>query len=212
MQYFWIEKKEENKNLIVFFNGWAMNESPVKHLKTEDCDVLVLYDYRDLNFNFNQFDFSKYNKKHLICWSMGVYAANLFYKDLVNFDSKTAINGTTHIINNDFGIPEKIYKVTVKFLNEDSCDKFISNMFNKGKLNPNITITRSLDELKDELISIQKIELKEELKFNKAIISNDDRIVPTKNQLNFWQDKAQIKQIEGTHCIFENYESWKELL
>lgn len=212
MQYFWLNKQENNKNLIVFFNGWAMNETPVKHLKCDDYDVLVLFDYRNLNFNLNRFDFSKYDKKHLICWSMGVYAANLFYQDLINFDSKTAINGTTKIIDNNFGIPEKIYKVTVKFLNEDSLDKFINNMFNKGKLNPEITITRTLEELKEELISIQKIELKEELKFDKAIISNNDRIVPTKNQINFWQDRAEFEEVEGTHCMFENYKSWKELL
>jgi len=211
MQHFWLNKNE-NKKLIVFFNGWAMNETPVKHLNCEDFDVLVLYDYRNLNFNLSQFDFSQYQEKHLICWSMGVYVSCLFKDELENFDKKIAINGTTKIIDNNFGIPEKIYKVTVKFLNEDSCDKFIKNMFDNGKLNPNITITKTLEELKEELISIQNIELDKELNFDYAFISNNDRVVPTKNQINFWENKTQIKHIQSTHCPFEIFEKWSDLL
>ena len=212
MQYFWLNNKKENKKLILFFNGWAMNETPVKHLKSDDFDVLVLFDYRNLDFDLSQFDFSKYELKYLICWSMGVYASNLFKKYLQDFDKKIAINGTTKIIDDNFGIPEKIYKITIKLLNEDSCDKFIKNMFDNGKLNPEITITRELSELKEELISIQKINLKEELNFNLAIISNNDKIVPTKNQIDFWQYKTKIKQIDSTHCPFEKFKSWMELL
>ena len=212
MQYFWLNQKQENKKLILFFNGWAMNETPVEHLKTEDYDVLVLFDYRNVDFNLSQFDFTKYEKKYLICWSMGVFVSNLFKKELQGFNKKIAINGTTKIIDNDFGIPEKIYKITVKFLNEDSYDKFIKNMFDNGKLNPNITISRSLEELKQELISIQKLELNEELNFDLAIISNNDRIVPTKNQINFWENKTKVMSINSTHCPFEKYEKWSELL
>lgn len=212
MQYFWLNKNEANKKLILFFNGWAMNETPVKHLKCKDFDVLILFDYRSLDFDFNQFDFEKYEQKYLICWSMGVYASCLFKDKLNDFNKKIAINGTNKIIDNDFGIPEKIYKITTKLLNEDSCDKFIKNMFDNGKLNPNITITRDIEELKEELISIQKINLNEEIKFDTAYISNNDRIIPTKNQINFWKNKAQIKYLESTHCPFEKFESWMELL
>ncbi len=212
MQYFWLNQKEENKKLILFFNGWAMNETPVKHLNTEGFDVLVLFDYRETEFNLSQFDFSKYDEKYLICWSMGVYVCNLFTDKLADFNKKIAMNGTTKIIDNEFGIPEKIYKVTVKFLNEDSCDKFIKNMFDNGKLNPNITISRTLEELKEELISIQKLTLNEELKFDLAIISDNDRIVPTKNQINFWKDKTKIMSISSTHCPFEKFKKWSELL
>lgn len=212
MEYIWLNKKEDNKKIIIFFNGWGMNETPVKHLKASDSDVLMLFDYRDFNFNLSQFDLSKYEKKYLICWSMGVYASCLFYDFLNDFDKKIAINGTTKIIHNDYGIPEKIYKVTVKFLNEDSCDKFIKNMFDNGKLNPNITITKTLPELKEELISIQNIKLDKELNFDKAFVSLNDKIVPAKNQINFWNNKTKIEEISATHCPFEEFEQWADLL
>lgn len=211
MQFKWL-KKENNKKLIVFFNGWGMNETPVQHLNSEDFDILMLYDYRNVDFDLGQFDFDKYAEKYLVCWSMGVYSANLFKDELKNFDKKIAINGTNKVIDDDFGIPKKIYKVTVKFLNADSLDKFIKNMFDGGKLNPNITITRTLEELKDELISIQNIELNDELKFDKAIISLNDRIIPTKNQLNFWQNKAEYKLINSTHCPFDTLNSWRDII
>ena len=87
MQHFWLNKKE-NKKLIIFFNGWGMNETPVSHLNYDDFDVLMISDYRDLNFDFNQFDFSVYDEKYLICWSMGVYAASLFKQNFVDFNKK----------------------------------------------------------------------------------------------------------------------------
>lgn len=212
MQHIWLNNKPENKKLILFFNGWAMNETPVKHLDCLDYDILMMFDYRTLDFDFNQFDFSKYNEKYLICWSMGVYSANLFKDFLKDFDKKIAINGTTKLIDDDFGIPKKIYKVTAKLLDENSKDKFIKNMFDNGKINPNIKITRPISELKEELISIQNIKLQDEIVFDCAIISNDDKIIPTKNQLNFWQNKTKIKKINSTHCPFEIFNSWQDLL
>ena len=38
MQYKWLNKKE-NKNLIVFFNGWGMSEKAVSHLDFDGYDV-----------------------------------------------------------------------------------------------------------------------------------------------------------------------------
>ncbi len=211
MQSYWLNKKN-NKDLIVFFNGWAMNESPIIHLEKESFDILVVHDYRNFDFDFSKYDFTEYEKKYLICWSMGVFAVNKFYDVFENFDYKIAINGTTSLISDEFGIPEKIFKITAKFLNEESLDKFIKNMFKGGVVNPEITITRSLNEIKDELIEIQKISFKNEIEFNKAIISNDDRIIPTKNQINFWNKKTKIEIINATHCPFKNYSSWRELL
>ena len=215
MEYQWLNKKEENNKLIVFFNGWAMNETPVSHLASENYDILMFFDYRKLNDIISTLDLTKYVEKNLVAFSMGVYAANKFAKILNSFDRKVAVNGTNKIVDNNFGIPEKIYKITVKFLNEDSLDKFIKNMFKGGEINPEIKITRTLEELKEELIEIQKITFEDEIKYDKALISNDDRIIPTKNQVAFWKNwgnGAKFEIIDGTHCPFKNYNSWREIL
>ena len=212
MQYLWLNQNNENKKIIVFFNGWGMNETPVKHLKCDDFDILILFDYRNFEFNFSQFDFTKYNEKYLIGWSMGVYVSNLFKKEFNNFNKKIAINGTKKIIDDNFGIPKRIYQITVKLFNENSCEKFIKNMFSNEMINPNIKITKTIEELKEELITIQNLELKEEIDFDLAIISNDDKIIPTKNQINFWANKTKIKELNASHYPFENYEKWSDIL
>ena len=134
MKSLWLNEKNENNKLILFMNGWAMNETAVSNLQFKDYDVLMVNDYSSIEPDFfsnllNDAALKKYSQKYLVCWSMGVYAANLYCDFLSEFDKKIAINGTTKIIDDEFGIPKRIYKVTVKFLNEDSCDKFIKNMF-----------------------------------------------------------------------------------
>ena len=91
-----------------------MNETPVQHLKFENYDVIMLYDYRNLDMDFSTFDFSKYEKKYLIAWSMGVFVSNYFKEVFNDFNKKVAINGTGLIIDNNFGIPKKIYQITLK--------------------------------------------------------------------------------------------------
>jgi len=210
MQYQWLNQKN-NKKLILFFNGWGMNLTPIQHLKYDDFDILTISDYRDFNFNINQFDFSKYDEKYLICWSMGVYVCNLFYDILKDFNKKIAIAGTLKIIDNQFGIPEKIYNITIKFFSAESVAKFIKNMFDNLTV-PEITITKSTDELKEELIAIKNLKIEKELNFNKAIIPINDVIIPSKNQLNYWLNKTEIVKVNTPHYPFHIYKTWQEII
>ena len=54
--------------------------------------------------------------------------------------------------------------------------------------------------------------IEKELTFDKAIISLEDRIIPSKNQIAFWENKTKIQTINSTHCPFECFKSWDELL
>jgi len=202
MRHFWLNKKE-NKELIVFLNGWGMDEKVIQHLKTEDIDVLDLFDYRE--FDFKKIDFHNYEKKYLICWSMGVYVSSLFYEIFKNFDKKIAIAGTTKIIDDDYGIKKKIYDLTIRKLNPEA---FLENM------KCHIEFSRSKEELKEELISIKNLKIEKEMEFDGAIIPLEDVIVPYKNQVNFWekQKNCEIIKINSAHFVFNCYNSWRELL
>ena len=68
---------------------------------------------------------------------------------------------------------------------------------------------RSTQELKEELIAIRDLKVDNYLTFDKAIVSTKDRIIPSKNQLNFWKT---AKEIDGAHYFFDQYTSWEELL
>ena len=193
MQYKWLNR-HDNKNLIVFFNGWGMDEKIVKHLCCDDYDV-----------------FAKYQNKILIAWSMGVFVCNYFYEQFKNFNYFIAINGTQVPIDDNFGIPESAYNLTIEYFNENTCFKFMK------KISPNNELknycSRRLDELKQELISVKNLKTNKYLNFNKAIISVKDRIFPYKNMKNFWSQKDIILiEINSSHYVFDTYKKWSDLL
>lgn len=208
MQYKWLNK-QNNKNLIVFFNGWGMDEKIVSHLQFDNYDVLTFHDYR--TFEKIDFDFSSYDKKVLIAWSMGVYVCNYFYEQFKNFDKFIAVNGTQKPIDDNYGIPKMIYNLTVDNFNELSCSKFMKKI--STTVNLKDYCSRNLDELKQELISIRDLKAETLFNFNKAILSEKDRIFPYKNMLHFWHEKnIEVVELESGHYIFDMYKSWSDLL
>ena len=110
MEYKWLNQ-DNNDKVIVFFNGWGMDESVVKHLCSDSFDVLMFYDYNSLNTNFDFKNLNLYSKKYLIAWSMGVMCASLFNN--IIYDKKVAINGTLLPIDARYGINPKIYELTI---------------------------------------------------------------------------------------------------
>lgn len=208
MKYKWLNKKG-NKNLIVFFNGWGMDEKIVEHLSFADYDILTFYDYR--TFEIDNFDFSNYENKILIAWSMGVYVCNYFYEQFKNFDKFIAVNGTQKPIDENYGIPPMIYNLTVDNFNELSCLKFMKKISTTVDLKE--YSLRSLEDLKQELISIRDLKVEKLFDFNKAILSTKDRIFPFKNMQNYWNEQqVEIIEVEKAHYIFDSYESWSDLL
>jgi len=208
MRFKWLNRNNNN-NLIVFFNGWGMDENTVSSLCFGSYDVLAFCDYE--NFNIEPFDFSAYEKKYLTAWSMGVYVCNYFYEQFKNFDSYTAINGTQKPIDDVYGIPEKIYDLTVNNFNENSCKKFMSKI--SSAVNLEEYCSRSLEELKSELISIKNLKVQNYFVFNRAIISLSDRIIPVKNQINWWRSQeVPYEEINSSHYIFDSCKNWSDLI
>lgn len=206
MKHFWLNKTNTNKKLIIFFNGWGMDEKIVSHLECEDYDIVVLYDYNDLELDIESLNLSQYTEKHIIAWSMGVMVATLF--NFGEIKTSTAICGTPFAIDNEYGIPERIYNLTIKGFSETSSKKFMERMFIEK---PSIetfsdrTFDSKLSELK------KMLEYKPNTKFNytKVIVGTDDKIIPTKNQLNYWDNPITI---HSGHCPFMLYKKWAELL
>ncbi len=201
MEYKWLNKKN-NKKLIVFFNGWGMDENVVKHLKPEDYDVIMFYDYNNLDMDLSLLE--EYEQKHLVSWSMGVMTATLFN---IKYNTSTAINGTLKPIDDKFGIPVKIYDLTLNNFNQNSSQKFIQNMFEKGESVP--PIEREFENIKKELAALKNYKADSNFKYTKILLSNKDRIIPSKNQSAFWK---LAPNTEGGHCLFYKFEYWSELL
>lgn len=212
MKYKWIQHNKNN-NLIIFFNGWGMDENVVSHLNPENYDVVVFYDYNDLETDFISDD---YEKKYVIGWSMGVMIAGVNRPALKTITAKadgfTAICGTPFPIHDEYGIPKKIYNMTIRGFNEASSEKFIKKMFS-GK-EPNRIITkRSTESKKSELEKLLNYTSENKINYNKIIIGKDDIIIPTKNQINFWsKEQKSFITVPAGHCPFLLYNKWAELI
>ena len=203
MKYKWLNQRKNNK-IIIFFNGWGMDENIVKHLDCEDYDILMFYDYNTLDTDFDFNLLNSYSEKNLIAWSMGVMIATLFPQ--INAKNKIAINGTLKPIDIELGIHPKIYDLTIKGFDKKGREKFINSMFdNKVKIN----CQREISEQHSELIALKNYYADELFKYDKIIISDNDKIIPTKSQVTFWVIEPNLK---GGHCPFFQFTKWSELL
>ena len=203
MKYKWLNRANNNK-LIIFFNGWGMDDCVVKHLEYEDYDVLMFYDYNSLETDFDFSVITGYSQKYLLAWSMGVMIATLFD---VNYTKKIAVNGTLKPIDDNYGIPLRIYNLTVKNFSSASAEKFIKNMFLRTTEFPKIN--REFENIKSELQALLNYRAKQDFKYDKIILSSDDKIIPSKNQIAFWGIEPNI--VSG-HAPFNCFRKWSELL
>ncbi|NOR45311.1 MAG: DUF452 family protein [Candidatus Delongbacteria bacterium] len=225
MKEFWINKKN-NKNLIIFFSGWGMDQNPFTPLKYNDLDILMYYNYSDINTNDtslkNIINSEKYLNIYLIGFSLGVGVLGYLLNDELSKKVKKviAINGTLEPIDDKKGIPKQIFENTIKFWNAENKINFIKRMcrdqatFNKYKSN---LPERSLSDEKKELTNLYDVltdnNVKIENYFDTVIISGNDRIFPAKNQNAYWTGKAKIIKYDKTpHFIFYNWDNWEDIL
>lgn len=206
MKYKWLNK-QKNNSLIIFFNGWGMNESVINHMDFSAHDFVMFYDYNSLDTDFDFDLFNQYEKKYLVAWSMGAMIATNFKKQLGKIQKSIAINGTLRPINDIYGIPTKIYDLTLRSFNETSATKFINNMFDKNENIP--IILREFENIKTELIAIKNYKSDENFIYDTVYISTNDKIIPTKNQSEYWKKEPNLK---SGHCPFLLFDSWDNIL
>lgn len=216
MQFHWLNKQNK-ENLIIFFAGWSFDETPFKFLDCGDYDVIIMYDYNKLDLP--KTDFSNYKNINLIAWSMGVFVAYLLKDKLPKFTKKIAINGTIKPVDDEFGIPQKPFLLTLRHAKTGLEGKFYQNIFNKNeefekyiKTPVKRTIENRETELRALYEKIKTTEINYTHFYDKAFISTLDKIIPTKNQVNFWQENSEIEMLESGHFPYYNFKSWNEIL
>lgn len=218
MQYNFLHRQPRQK-LLVFLNGWGMDEQPLSPLLTTRYDVLVVYDYTHLREDTGILKLlEEYQERVLIAWSMGVLAGQLLFsgdKDL--FNHRIAINGTLCPIDNDFGIPLDNYRGTLAQFNETSRLKFYRRMCRqKGIVKTFLENMprRSLQNQREELAYFweQKNCLEQEQSiYDDVIVSSQDFIVPTANQVRYWEG-SRIIMVEAPHFPFYDWTYWDDIV
>ena len=99
---------ENHPKLLLFFAGWAADETPFKQDHPKDTDYMICYDYRTPDFDTSVFD--RYRQINVVAWSMGVWAGSLILSQVPREKIfSIAFNGSTSPIDNLEGIPVQTY-------------------------------------------------------------------------------------------------------
>ena len=219
MKAVWLNKKN-NTNLIVFFTGWSFDNNPFVSFQSNSYDVLYVYDYNAIECLDDFKLFNKYENKILMTWSMGVFTAFQLKDIFKSFNKKIAINGTITPVNNKYGIPVKIFELTLKYAKKSLEGNFYQNIFltteeyKKYCNNPNSrTIENRISELENLYKTIKLSSSNDEKFYDTAIISQNDKIIPAKNQLQaHLKNNVKIIEVPYGHHLFYNYTSWDEIV
>lgn len=218
MDNLWLHR-ERNPNLIIFCNGWGMDERPFRPLLSESCDVLMLSDYRRLSPVPDVLGLSQnYAEVYLISWSMGVWAGQrLFSSQRSCFRATVAINGTLCPIHDDLGIPKETMAATVQNFSAESRQKLYRRMCRDKGLCSIFQANlpgRSLESQREELevlLGMCDCQRDQESTYSHIMIADRDLIMPTANQLEFWKAERPC-QFHGQHFPFYLWPSWDALL
>ena len=181
--------RNNGKHLLLFFAGWGMDETPFRHIHPAECDWMICYDYRSLEFDTTLIQ--AYSKITLIAWSMGVWAASQVMKQYPSLpvSQSTAINGTLYPIHETKGITPSVFEGTLQGLNEQTLLKFQRRMCGSAadyKVFQTMAPKRPVEELKEELAA--------------AIIGDNDRIFLPDHQEQAWRNKADsLLHVEAAH-------------
>lgn len=211
--------KNNQKKLILFFNGWSLDENIVNHLKSIEYDVLMFFDYSNLDLNLNILkEIYEYQEINVISWSYGVWAFANIIEVFKNLKNVIAINGTLLPINKDFGISERMFNLTLSNLSEKNYPRFFQNMF-EGEADLNKMPQRNIEDQRQELESIQRLFAQKDISknkvfFTKVFVGLKDKIIPAQNQINFWVvngDKYIIKMDCG-HYMFDMFKTWDKII
>jgi len=216
MQTAWLHHNN-HQECILFLAGWGMDSTPFQSLPSGDCDLYMVYDYRQLR-PISLDCFAGYERLHLIAWSMGVWvAAHLLADQAASFASCTAIGGTLTPVDKQRGIPPEIYADMADNFNQETLESFYRNMFDTEEPLARFLANRpqrNLHELQDEMVAFNNFFVQygpgKDL-FTQKIITSRDRIFSGRNQMRAW-GKGSGTTLNWPHFPFYLLSSWQELL
>lgn len=194
-----------NSRLIIFFAGWGVDAAPFATLARPGYDILVLFDYRTLDFD--HLPIAGYDEICVIAWSFGVPAAARFidlHQATLPITRCVAVGGTLIPVDDRCGIPEAIFSGTLRGLDERNLRKFYRRMCGSGEAFSAFcatSVSRRVDELADELRAIHARGAAEvdPLLFDSVYITAADAIIPPANQRNAWASHVNLHEIDSPH-------------
>lgn len=204
------------EKLILFFNGWGMDENPLSHLIADDFEIKIISDYCTFSTNTIK-EIPLYKEVYLVAWSMGVWEANSIFQLIQKRLTKSiAINGTTAPLDNTLGIPRATFQATYDNFDERTREKFFLRMCGGKevydvfkKQAPMRTVESQKEELKyflDNATDDRPFE------WSTVIIGSGDKIFPFENLQAAWAKHQNVHIIDAPHYPFYLWKSWSEII
>lgn len=166
--------KDNTGRLIIIFAGWSTEPDFYRHISLSGWDLLIVYDYSDIDFDASAID--SYHTVALFAWSLGVFAASMVIPaDRIAL--AVAVNGTESPVDDEFGIPVKIFNGTAQTLNERNLTKFRRRMFGNPPTDHTLGLNEThmaLAEAKDDIDH-----LRSQLEFIACISKNNSKYSDT---------------------------------
>lgn len=188
--------------LILIFAGWSTDTRFYCKCVFNGWDTAIIYDYQDMTMPEIP---NQYQTIYLFAYSLGVWAASFAG---INADVRVAVFGTAEPVSDTYGIPDAIFSGTINGLNQMNLTKFHRRMAGDGDtfmlMSEMLPPTPDITVLKKELLAICNHAKKHSTTYynwNRAYIANNDRIIPTINQLRYWErfEATETNCIESPH-------------
>lgn len=196
-----ISHNPTNRRVILIFSGWSTTPDFYSDLHTEGWDIIIVYDYTDKYLNTDIL--KEYSTVFILAWSLGVRAAELVAKDLleIGIAAAFAVNGTPFPADDQYGIPPFIYDGTEANLTFKNLMRFRNRMDagslsgSKFKIESDADDDDAILRLKKELRNLHDGTESIQLPWKRAYISDNDRIFPVANQIIAWSSFLPSLQI-----------------
>lgn len=216
----YIKRLEKNDQLVVLFGGWGTDENLFTPLCSDEFDFILFYNY-SADEALVLPEMKTYRKITLIGWSLGVWAAEyLSLRTGIKPDLTIAVNGTPIPVDDQYGIPLKIFEGTLNNITEENMEKFHLRMFGDKKtylLNKERVPHRTAKSLHDELrwLYNRMMEQKEPgFRWDYAVTSEFDRVFPAGNLNSYWEKEKSTRHIilPMPHYFFDRWKSYTDFI
>lgn len=184
-----VSQPGKSSRLILIFAGWAMDARPFEGLAFADYDIAIVYDLREPLTAEQITEISEYKEIVVVAWSFGVVGAEMFLaaNPELPVTATIAVNGTPEAVDDRLGIPTTLFEATLKALTPASLRKFYRRV--GGRRHQELLTRlpeREFEELADELEAVRRAKGRRGVRWDKAIIGEDDLIIPPANQQAAW--------------------------
>lgn len=206
MKLEYLKKFDGNTRLILIAAGWNTTPRFYSPLRLPDVwDIAVIYGFTDLS----AFELpSRYSTIYLYAWSFGVVAAEICL-DPSALTEAFAISGTPEGIGEN-GIPLNIFQATRDTLSQATLKKFRRRMLGGLSKETAVSLMSLLEtdpdikRLRDELTAIGLAPKKQNIRWRRAYIGQEDLIIPASAQRRAWEEhpsKPAVVELPSGHWI-----------